>query len=51
MLWLHTIANLWTIALEINNETTDSTSSLTNVTEVSLIIDYTEFVDLYTLLL
>ena len=37
--------------LEINNETTDSTSSLTNVTEVSIIVDYTEFVDLYTLLL
>ena len=37
--------------MEINNETTDSTSSLTNVTEVSIIVDYTEFADLYALLL
>ena len=30
---------------------TDSTSSLTNVTEVSIIVEYTEFADLYALLL
>ena len=37
--------------MEMNYETNDSTSTLTNVTEVSIIIEYTEFADLYALFL
>ena len=40
--------------MEINNDNlmmSDSTSSLTTVTELSIIGDYTEFADLYALLL
>ena len=40
--------------MEINNGnlvTTDSTSSLTMGTEVSIIVDYTEYADLFALLL